>query len=365
MTHDLNDTLIFVKVVEQGSFIAAANALGLPKTTVSRKVQDLEARLGARLLHRTTRRLGLTEAGAVYHEHCQRIARELEEAESAVGQLQAGPRGWLRFSVPYSAGISWVAPILGEFHKQHPEVRLEMVMTSDKVDPIAEGVDVALHMGALLDSTMVARKLATFRTQVFASPNYIERHGEPLHPDDLQHHRTLALSNGRNGNNRLSWPLRNGKQSGDFAIQPILVANDSAALIGGLVCGEGLVLASDATIKPLIEAGKARRVLGGWVGPDLDFNAVFPGGRMLSPKVRAFVDFLVDKLNFDVNYMLAQCPVKLAAQHADSGAEFTLCSGVAMNTQTVALPQLAELPLLEEAQAEQEQEQEQEEEALV
>jgi DNA-binding transcriptional LysR family regulator len=149
MTHDLNDTLIFVKVVEQGSFIAAANALGLPKTTVSRKVQDLEARLGARLLHRTTRRLGLTEAGAVYHEHCQRIARELEEAESAVGQLQAGPRGWLRFSVPYSAGISWVAPILGEFHKQHPEVRLEMIMTSDKVDPIAEGVDVALHMGAL------------------------------------------------------------------------------------------------------------------------------------------------------------------------------------------------------------------------
>lgn len=334
MTHDLNDTLIFVKVVEQGSFIAAANALGLPKTTVSRKVQDLEARLGARLLHRTTRRLGLTEAGAVYHEHCQRIARELEEAESAVGQLQAGPRGWLRFSVPYSAGISWVAPILGEFHKLHPEVRLEMIMTSDKVDPIAEGVDVALHMGALLDSTMVARKLATFRTQVFASPYYIERHGEPLHPDDLQHHRTLALSNGRTGGGRLSWGLRNGKQSGDFPIQPILLANDSAALIGGLVCGEGLVLASDATIKPLIEAGKARRVLGGWVGPDLDFNAVFPGGRMLSPKVRAFVDFLVEKLNFDVSYMMAQCPAKLATQQAEQDREFTLCSGVAMNTQS-------------------------------
>ncbi|MDQ7758419.1 MULTISPECIES: LysR family transcriptional regulator [Xanthomonas] len=345
MSHDLNDTLIFVKVVEQGSFIAAANALGLPKTTVSRKVQDLEARLGARLLHRTTRRLGLTEAGAVYHEHCQRIARELEEAESAVGQLQAGPRGWLRFSVPYSAGISWVAPILGEFHRQHPEVRLEMIMTSDKVDPIAEGVDVALHMGTLPDSTMVARKLATFRTQVFASPYYIERHGEPLHPDDLQHHRTLALSNGRGGGNRLCWPLRNGKQSGEFLVQPILLANDSAALIGGLVCGEGLVLASDATIKPLIEAGKARRVLGGWVGPDLDFNAVFPGGRMLSPKVRAFVDFLVDKLNFDVSYMMAQCPAKLATQQAEDGAEFTLCSGVAMNTQSLAsLPRVAATP---------------------
>ena len=109
MTRDLNETLIFVKVVEQGSFIAAANALGLPKTTVSRKVQELEQRLGARLLHRTTRRIGLTEAGSIYHEHCQRIARELEEAESAVGQLQSGPRGWLRFTVPYSIGITWIA----------------------------------------------------------------------------------------------------------------------------------------------------------------------------------------------------------------------------------------------------------------
>ncbi len=105
MSHDLNETLIFVKVVEQGSFIAAAKSLGLPKTTVSRKVQELETRLGARLLHRTTRRLGLTEAGSVYHEHCQRIARELEEAESAVNQLQSGPRGWLRFTVPYSLGF--------------------------------------------------------------------------------------------------------------------------------------------------------------------------------------------------------------------------------------------------------------------
>ena len=114
MTHDLNDTLIFVKVVEQGSFIAAANVLGLPKTTVSRRVQELEARLGAQLLHRTTRKLGLTEAGGIYFEHCQRIAHELDEAESAVGQLHSGPRGWLRFTVPYSVGIAWIAPRSGK-----------------------------------------------------------------------------------------------------------------------------------------------------------------------------------------------------------------------------------------------------------
>lgn len=110
MAHDLNDTLIFVKVVEQGSFTAAARLLGHPKTTVSRKVQELEERLGARLLHRTTRRLGLTEAGTVYYEHCQRIARELEQAQSAVSQLQSGPRGWLRFTVPYAVGVNWIAP---------------------------------------------------------------------------------------------------------------------------------------------------------------------------------------------------------------------------------------------------------------
>ena len=313
MSHDLNDTLIFVKVVEQGSFIAAANALGLPKTTVSRKVQELETRLGAQLLHRTTRRLGLTEAGAVYHEHCQRIARELEEAESAVGQLQGGPRGWLRFTVPYSAGISWVAPLLGEFNQQHPEVRLEMVLTSDKVDLIADGVDLALHLGSLPDSTLVARKLATFRTQIYASPEYIERHGEPLHPNDLQHHRTLVISNARH-NGRANWSLCNSKEHGEYPVHPIMVANDASVLIGGLLCGEGLMLASDVTIKPFIETGVVRRVLGGWVGPDLEFNAVFPGGRMLSPKVRAFVDFLVQRLSFDVNFMMSRCPAMLAQE---------------------------------------------------
>ncbi|HEL5042418.1 TPA: LysR family transcriptional regulator, partial [Stenotrophomonas maltophilia] len=159
MSHDLNETLIFVKVVEQGSFIAAAKSLGLPKTTVSRKVQELETRLGARLLHRTTRRLGLTEAGSIYHEHCQRIARELEEAESAVSQLQSGPRGWLRFTVPYSIGITWIAPLLGQFHAQYPEIRLDMHMGNEKLDLIAGEADLALRVGALPDSNLVARKL--------------------------------------------------------------------------------------------------------------------------------------------------------------------------------------------------------------
>ncbi len=307
MSRDLNDTLIFAKVVEQGSFTGAARALGLPKTTVSRKVQDLEERLGAQLLNRTTRRLGLTEAGTVYHDHSQRIARELDEAESAVSQLQGGPRGWLRITASYSIGILWIAPLLGEFHRRYPDIRIDMQLSSDKVDLIAAEIDVALRIGALPDSSLVARKLATLRTQVYASPHYLDTYGEPLHPDDLQHHRVLAMQKNRRGN-RFVWSLSDGSALTEFPVNPIMVANDPAPLTGALVCGEGLLMSSDVTIKPLVENGSVRRVLGGWVGPELELNAVFAGGRVMSPKVRAFVDFLVDRLDGDTLFMQRTCP---------------------------------------------------------
>ncbi|OGT60320.1 MAG: LysR family transcriptional regulator [Gammaproteobacteria bacterium RIFCSPHIGHO2_12_FULL_63_22] len=308
MTRDLNDTLIFVKVVEHGSFISAAKTLRLPKTTVSRKVQELETRLGAQLLHRTTRKLGLTEAGNVYFEHSQRIARELDEAESAVGQLQGGPRGWLRITAPYSVGITWIAPLLGEFHARHPEVRVEMLLSNESIDLISKEIDVALRVGNLPDSNLAARRLSVFRTQVYASPLYLERHGEPLHPDDLQHHRALAMQKQRRTGGSYVWNLSDGKRGSDYVIDPVLVANDPAALRGALLCGEGLMLTTDVTVKAFAELGHVRRVLAGWTGPELDFNAVFTRGSVPSPKVRAFVDFLVERLNFDADYMHVLCP---------------------------------------------------------
>ncbi len=307
MYRDLNDTLVFVKVVELGSFISAAKALRLPKTTVSRKVQELETRLGAQLLHRTTRKLGLTEAGNVYYEHSQRIAQELDEAESAVGQLQSGPRGWLRVTAPYSLGNTWIAPLLGEFRARHPEVRVEMMLSNESLDLIAKEIDVALRVGSLPDSNLVARKLAVFRTQIYASPTYIERYGEPLHPDDLRHHRVLVtLKTPHNGGNFV-WKLSDGKVERDFVIDPVMIANDPAPLRGSLLCGEGLMLMGDVMIKAYAEHGLVQRVLAGWRGPDYDFNAVFPRGQVQSPKVRAFVDFLVERLNFDTDYMQELC----------------------------------------------------------
>ncbi len=304
MSRDLNDTIIFAKVVEQGSFTAAAKALGLPKTTVSRKVQELEERLVGQLLNRTTRKLGLTEAGAVYHDHSVRIARELGEAESAVNQLQGGPRGWLRVSAPYSIWIHWVAPLLSEFHQRYPDVRIDLQLGNNKVDLIATDTDIALRVGTLPDSSLVARRLDSFRAQIYASPEYIRRHGRPLHPDDLQHHRVLAFTKHRHGN-RFSWPLTatNGGALQAFTVNPLFISNDPGPLQGAMLCGEGLMFTSDVGIKPFVESGQVVRVLGGWVGPEVDFNAVFTRARVPSPKVRAFVDFLVERLSLDADFM--------------------------------------------------------------
>jgi DNA-binding transcriptional LysR family regulator len=318
MSRDLNDTLVFVKVVEHGSFISAARSLRLPKTTVSRKVQDLESRLGAQLLHRTTRKLGLTEAGNIYFEHSQRIARELDEAESAVSELQGGPRGWLRVTAPYSLGSGWIAPLLGEFRASHPEVRVDMVLSNDPLDLIDKEIDVALRVGDLPDSNLVARRLTVFRTQVYASPIYLARHGEPLHPDDLQHHHTLAMDKYRHAGNGFTWTLSDGENTADYRIDPVLVANDPGALKPPLLAGEGLMLAADLMVKPNVEQGQLQRVLAGWTGPAPEFNAVFPRGHAKSPKVRAFVDFLVERLNFDTDYMEVLCPNRKCYETATS-----------------------------------------------
>ncbi|GAB2494216.1 LysR family transcriptional regulator [Pseudoxanthomonas sangjuensis] len=316
MSHDLNDTLIFAKVVEHGSFIGAAKSLRLPKTTVSRKVQELESRLGAQLLHRTTRKLGLTEAGTVYYEHTQRISSALAEAESAVGQLQSGPRGWLRFTAPYSIGIDKIAPLLGEFHARNPEVRVEMILSNEPLDLIGGEIDVALRLGDLPDSNLVARRLGTLRTQVFAGSAYLARHGEPLHPDELQYHRTLAMPKHRRGNS-YQWTLDDGNGPREFAINPILVANDPAALKGALLCGEGLVIGADVMVKQMVEHGLVQRVLPGWSGGDYVFNAVFPRGRSQSPKVRAFIDFLVERVNLEIDFMQARCPLSGRYLHGE------------------------------------------------
>src|SRR3546814_7411931 len=266
MSRDLNDTLVFVKVVELGSFTAAARTLHLPKTTVSRKVHELEERLGAQLLHRTTRKLGLTEAGNIYFKHCQRIARDLDEAESAVGELQGGPRGWLRVTATHAVGNFWIAPLLGEFHARHPEVRVELLLSNDNLDIIAGEIDVAMRVGTLADSNLAARRLSVLHTAVYATPSYVERFGEPLHPDDLVHPRALAQTNHRCAST-FAWTLGEGDgKPRTFRIAPVMVSNAPGTLPPELLDGGDLRLARKRVGRGYVTRGMAQGALAGWCG---------------------------------------------------------------------------------------------------
>jgi len=295
MNRDLNDTLVFLRVVENGSFTAAARSLGLPKTTVSRKLRDLENRLGARLLNRTTRRLALTEAGTVYYDHCKRIAVQLDEAESAVHQLEGSPRGWLRITAPHTLAETTLTPLLLEFSQLYPEVHLDITLSNEVLDLMENQIDVALRVGPLADSTLVARRLAVYTSQIYASEGYLERYGEPVVPEDLQHHRALVGSMHRRGQ-RYCWPLNDGEREEEFEVKPVLVANDPFVGLAMLGADHGLMLASEVMIKYCMKFSNVRRVLAAWKGVDLELHALFQGGRVLSPKVRAFVDFMAERM---------------------------------------------------------------------
>lgn len=295
MQRDLNDTLVFVKVVELGSFTAASRALALPKTTVSRRLRELEDRLGTRLLNRTTRSLALTEAGTVYYEHSRRVAADLDAAESAVQQLQGAPRGWLRVTAPYSMSATILAPLVQGFRERFPEVRVDAVLSNDRLDLVSDGIDVALRIGDLPDSSLVARRLATWRTQVSAADAYLARYGEPLYPQDLREHRTLALAKYRR-NSGFAWPLQGPAGTVEAEIRPVVVANDPEMLLAQLAAGEGLMLIAEPMIRCCPALASLRRVLTDWQGPELELNAVFIGDRVQSPKVRAFIDFVAERM---------------------------------------------------------------------
>ncbi|WP_042442628.1 LysR family transcriptional regulator [Azospirillum sp. B510] len=299
---DLNDTIAFVKVVEEGSFTKAAQRLRLPKTTLSRKVRDLERRLGIRLLHRTTRRIGLTEAGTVYFEHCRRIAGELEQAESAVAQLRDSPRGWLRITTPPSFGMKVIAPLLPEFRARYPDVRIDLVLSHENLDLVAREIDLAIRMGALQDSTMAARKLGVLRRHVYAAPSYCSTYGMPGHPDELVRHLTLANMTARRPSG-FGWRLfrTDGglEEMVDAAIDPVMAADDPEMLIPTLLAGGGLALATDFAMRSYRADGQVERVLDGWKGSDVDLHAVFPGGRIQPPKLRSFLDFLAGRIELE------------------------------------------------------------------
>jgi DNA-binding transcriptional LysR family regulator len=288
---DLNEILVFAKVVQAGSFIGASRALDMPKSTVSRRVSELEERLGARLLQRTTRKLSLTEVGQAFYQHAVRVVAEAEEAELVVGRMQATPRGFLRITTPLSFG--YLGPIIASFLERYPEVQVEMVCADRVVDLIQEGFDVAVRAGRLADSTLIARSLGSLSSYLVASPAFLRRQGVPRQPRDLERFDCLAFGSGAHS---ASWKLQKGGRTLAMTIRPRFFVNDFDFLDEATLSGLGIAMLPSFRCVQHLRAKRLKRVLPEWGSPEIPLHAVYPSTRHLSPKVKAFLDHLSEHM---------------------------------------------------------------------
>jgi DNA-binding transcriptional LysR family regulator len=287
----------FVAVAECGSFSKAAERLHSSKSVVSRQIGALETELGARLLHRTTRALTLTEAGRSYLERATRILADLAEANASIGQLQTAPRGRLRVNAPMSFGFLHLAPALPEFLTRYPDVAVELTMNDRFVDLVDEGFDVAVRLGKLDDSSLVARRLAPMRRAVCAAPAYLQKRGTPMSPDDLKAHECLCYTNlGLSQEWRFvrpdgrPWPVE---------VHGRLHANNGDALRAAALRGFGLAVLPSFLVGGDVRSGALVSLLEPFMPQDSAVYAVYPHARHLSPKVRAFVDFVAERFGPD------------------------------------------------------------------
>jgi DNA-binding transcriptional LysR family regulator len=287
---DLNELLVFARVVQAGSFTAAARELRMPKSTVSRKVSELEERIGAQLLHRTTRKLRLTDAGQTYYEHCARIVAEAEEAEQAVTRLQSAPHGLLRVTTPLT--FNFLGPLVAEFMKRYPEVQLELLCTDHRVDLMKEGFDVAVRAGRLADSALTARKLGTIERIVVAAPAYLKARGTPRTPKDLEKHDCILFGTRLE---RTVWTLHSGGKSVEVPVRARMAVNEPDMLCALTRSGSGVSLLPALYYTPDLAAGRLQHLLPDWCSSGTPIHAVYPSTRHRSPKVTAFVDFLRER----------------------------------------------------------------------
>lgn len=284
---------LFVKVAELGSYSATARMLGVSKSAVSKHVAALEERLGARLLNRTTRRLALTEVGEAYRESCLRIIAEIEDAESFAGRHGTEPRGRLKVSAPMTFGFMVIAPAIPELLRRHPLLEVELSLDDRVVDLLGEGLDLAVRVGKLRDSSLIARKLGVAQTVCAASAAYLQGTGPPRDPADLGAHNCLVYTYGRNPE---LWEFQRGAERRSVRVRGSFCANNGDALRAAAVGGLGVALVPDFILGDDIEAGRLTRLLADWSGAEIPIHAVFPPQRHPSAKLRVFIDFLVERL---------------------------------------------------------------------
>lgn len=284
------EMLTFIRVVETGSLSAAAERLNIAKSAVSRRIADLEARLGVQLLHRTTRRINLTESGRQFYQRSQRILADLDETEQLISSEHANLRGTIRIAAPLSFGILHLSPVLDEFLKLHPELNFDLDLNDRTVNLMGEGVDLGIRIGKLEDSSLMARRLATSRYIVCASPAYLEQFGEPQHPKDLQHHVGLSYSN--IPENQL-WQFTDQDGTHYSVRVPYRMrANNGDVLLTAALDGLGILPTVDFISYQAIKSGQLRQVLKEYNIEETGVYAIYPAQRHLPKRIRVLIDFL-------------------------------------------------------------------------
>jgi len=287
-----DDVEVFVRVVERGSFHGAALQLGLPATSVSRKVKALEERLGVQLLHRTTRRVWPSDAGQAYYQRCVNAVALLDQADAQVRALTQQPEGPLKVLMPHATGILILEPELAAFRARYPKVQLHLTLDNHALDLVEHGFDLAVRPGPVRDSSYHVRRLGLSPLHLFASPAYLERCGRPQHPDDLAHHQLIAV---RSSPGPLMWALDGPDGSVELKLQPMLITNDPIMAVRQAIAGEGIALLSRCLSRRRQEMGELELVLPQWQRREaLETVALFPARATLDLKVRVFVDFLTE-----------------------------------------------------------------------
>lgn len=279
----------FVAVVESGSISAASQRLGIAKSGVSRRLAELERRLGAQLVRRTTRRLDLTEEGRNFYGRSQRILEELDDAEQALASGERGLTGTLRVAAPLSFGIDHLSPAVSEFLGEHPHLTIELELDDARIDLIERGCDLAIRIADLADSSLAARRLTPVRLLLTASPAYLARCGTPAHPDDLRRHACLRYTNP--GYTTWNWTGPDGT-NGSVAVSGPLSTNNGECLREAAIAGHGITLEPNFIVHEALRDGRLVRVLPDYAWPEMHAWAVWPSTRLLSRRVRTFVDFL-------------------------------------------------------------------------
>lgn len=283
----------FVAVVDAGSFSAAARRLALGQPAVSKSVAQLEEHLGARLLLRSTRGLTPTDAGLRFCEHARLSIEEADQAEQAVRESSTGLSGRLRIGAAVTFTRLHVLPALKTFADRHPDLHLDIILDDRSIDLLEEGVDVALRMGALNDSSMTARRIASSRRLVVATPQYLAEAGTPATPAELSRHQAIIYSQRGGGE---TWAFRRDGTEVAVAVSGRVRMSAAEGMRTAVLGHMGLAVASEWMFQPELANGSVRAVLTDWVLPDVDLWAVFPAGRMVTSKARAFVDFVAELL---------------------------------------------------------------------